>query len=357
MEIVFLPYPNGPNPYQGKLAAALAYYGVNVHSPGHPPLRKLIERRRQGRLDLVHLHWATPLLLSRRKAASLAKSCLLLLVCMALRASGTGLVWTVHNLTGHESRQNGLETFGRRILCRVCHHIIVHCPEAVGLVMHAYRFPPKMADKISAIPHGHFIDHYPNRITQSEARQSLGLSSNRRIWLYFGLIRPYKNVSKLVEIFKQTAKNDAYLLIAGEPQCREIKTGLLRQITGQDRIQARLEFIPDDQIQTYFKATDLVVLPFSNILTSSSLMLAMSFARAVVTPGTGCSVHLLDRQPQLLYPPDSEKGLEQCLQSSLLSDLDALGRQNLARARYFPWESSAEKTYRLYQRCLDGDTR
>ena len=43
-------------------------------------------------------------------------------------------------------------------------------------------------------------------------------------------------------------------------------------------------FVPDGEVQHYLLAADAVVLPFKEILTSGSAMLALSFGRPVVAP-------------------------------------------------------------------------
>ncbi|MFC1878439.1 glycosyltransferase [Chloroflexota bacterium] len=350
MQVVFLPFTAQQNPYQQKLSQALAPFGVDIHAPGQAPLQSLLNRRIQGKLDLVHIHWVSPLLLGAGKGASILKSSLFILTCLALRAGGVKLVWSVHNLLGHESCQPGLEIFARKILYRICNHVIVHCPGAGRAIRETYQLPQQALEKITIIPHGHYINDYANKISPLAARRRLGLPTAGRSWLYFGLIRPYKNVSALIETFKQIEGDNLSLIIAGEPQDEQLKSEIQRQIASHRRIQARLEFIPDDEIQTYMNAADLAVLPFRTILTSSSIMLAMSYAKAVVTPAIGCSPHILSQQRQLLYDPQSKTGLRDRLLASREMDLDRIGRHNLEIVRRFPWELTGQKTYELYRR-------
>jgi glycosyltransferase involved in cell wall biosynthesis len=48
-----------------------------------------------------------------------------------------------------------------------------------------------------------------------------------------------------------------------------------------------LRFIPDEQVPAYIGAADILVLPFDSILNSGSVLLALSFNRAVLAPRLG----------------------------------------------------------------------
>jgi len=348
----FLPYETRLNPYQSRLAQALSTHGVEVSAPGSYPLMDAFRSRLKGKLDLIHFHWTSPYLLSNHRGISLLKTSLFILACTALKISGVKLVWTVHNLTSHEGHNRSLEIFANRFLCRIYDQIIVHCPTAIDLVIDTYRLPANMRAKISAIPHGHFIDEYENTISREAARQRLGVPSGARFFLYFGQIRAYKNLPKLVETFRRMDDHGSHLLIAGSPSSETMRAQVLEMIASHPRIQTHLEFLPSDEIQTYLNAADIVVLPFVNILTSSTVTLAMSFVRPVITPSLGCSRELLSQQNQLLYNPDEADGLLNRMLSCWSHDLVGIGQKNLDKVNRFSWERVGGETYEIYQRCF-----
>jgi len=348
----FLPYESRLNPYQSRLAQALSAHGVEVSAPGSSPLMDAFRSRLKGKLDLIHFHWTSPFLLSKRPGLSLLKTSIFILACTALKISGVKLVWTVHNLTSHEGRNRSLEIFANRILCRIYDQIIVHCPTAIDLVTDIYHLPASMRGKISAIPHGHFIDEYENTISREAARQRLGVPSGARVFLYFGQIRAYKNLPKLVETFKRMDDHGSHLLIAGSPSSDTTHTQVLEMTASHPRIHTHLGFLPSDEIQTYLNAADIVVLPFENILTSSTVTLAMSFSRPLITPSLGCSRELLSQQNQLLYNSDEAGGLLNRMQSCWSHDLIDIGQKNLDKANRFSWERVGEETFEIYQRCF-----
>jgi D-inositol-3-phosphate glycosyltransferase len=56
----------------------------------------------------------------------------------------------------------------------------------------------------------------------------------------------------------------------------------------RDKVITRTEFIPDDQVEIYFKAADVVVLPYTQIFQSGVLFLAYSFGLPAIVSDVGC---------------------------------------------------------------------
>jgi beta-1,4-mannosyltransferase len=352
MRVLFLPNYGPDNPYQKELAQALEKYKVKVSPGGHidrAPLRGVI--RLCGKLDVLHLHWTSPFLLSRRRSRSLVKATLFLLTLLWVKLVGVKIVWTVHNLTDHERQDPGLERFFNRILCRIYDQIIVHCSFARDAIQRDYRLPDQVLSKVSVIPHGNFVGSYENHLSQSQAKQRLNLDDRETVFLFFGQIRPYKGVCHLISAFQKLDDPRARLLIAGRPADETIKSELERRQQDK-RIRLHLTFVPEEDVQLYMNAADVVVLPFQAILSSSTVLLAMSFGRAIITPRLGCMAETLDERGAFLYNPKQEDGLLLALQEALGADLAEMGKRNYERARRFDWHQIAQKNYAVYQRCF-----
>ncbi len=62
----------------------------------------------------------------------------------------------------------------------------------------------------------------------------------------------------------------------------------VREAAGGDpRVRLALGHVPDQDVQHYLRAADLVVLPFRDITNSASALLALSFDRPVLVPARG----------------------------------------------------------------------
>jgi beta-1,4-mannosyltransferase len=63
----------------------------------------------------------------------------------------------------------------------------VHSNAAAQLAEQRFKIAPS---KLHVIPHGHYIDAYPNEISQEDARTALDLPDDARVFLFLGRIEP-----------------------------------------------------------------------------------------------------------------------------------------------------------------------
>lgn len=121
----------------------------------------------------------------------------------------------------------------------------------------------------------------------SKARVTFGFKPEERVILFFGLIRPYKGLDDLLGVFPRLGGNSR-LLIAGE--CYGDSERLREHIraTGREKdILWHDWFIEDDQVWRYFRAADLVVLPYRKATQSGVAQIALAFGCPMVLTRTG----------------------------------------------------------------------
>jgi glycosyltransferase involved in cell wall biosynthesis len=102
----------------------------------------------------------------------------------------------------------------------------------------------------------------------------------------------------------------------------------------------------------YLNAADVMVLPFQSIFTSGSLILGMSFSKAIVAPRMGAVPDYLDGSGAILYDPEDSEGLAKAMRAALQGwdELPLMGGVNLERARKLDWDSIAATTAAIYGR-------
>ena len=351
LRVLMMPDSTAANPYQRRLVEGLRAAGVGVtlvNPAGRLPL--LTAARGPARPDVVHLHWTHALVLGRSLPRSLLKSARFLLELAVLRWRGIRVVWTAHNLVEHERRFPRLELAVGRAAARLYNRIIVHCEAAGDIIARAYGMDGAARQRLSAVPHGHFIGVYDDTLDRADARRQVGVERGAPVFAHIGQIRPYKGVFDLLDAFARLHHPAARLVIAGKPWNGRLAAELQRRAQRDERIRLFLGFVPDEHMQTYLRAADAVVLPYRDILTSGSAMLGMSFARAVIMPRCGCAAQMLGDAGPLLYDPADPEGLDHALAAATADvDLDAVGRANLERARRFSWEGIATATVRAYR--------
>ncbi|MHA1380616.1 MAG: glycosyltransferase family 4 protein [Candidatus Helarchaeota archaeon] len=355
MKIIFIPDYNKGNPYQKALADSLSKEGVSVNfGTARRLFPVLTSCRNYWKPDILHIHWQHPFLLASSGVKTILKSTSFIAELLILKLLGVKIVWTVHNLVSHESNFSLLETFFTKLLTKLCNKIIVHCPFAKSKVMNKYR---ARESQIAVIPHGNYISWYKNVITKSQARGRLNLSNNDVVFLYFGQIRPYKGTSELIEAFKKLGCQQTKLLIVGKPLNDEVAKDMLNRCKGNENIETIFEFIPNDEIQIYMNAVDVIVLPYKDILTSGAVILAMSFGKPVIVPAIGCIPDVLDIEGSILYNSSEKEGLLKAMQCALDVDLQKIGKHNFELAKKLRWDKIAKRTYGAYRECLRSKRR
>ncbi len=373
------------NPYMTLLVEHLHEQGV-VSRASEPQETITADLTRYGRPDILHLHWLNVFFLRNHSRLATARATALAgwfnTLLRGLKRAGTGLVWTAHNSHNHEMRRPKLDRFCHETVIKHADAILAHSQTAKEMLVADFDIAD--ADKVHVIPHGHYIGSYPNETSAAGARQALGLDAGRPIFVYFGRIRPYKNIPRLVDAFIELSDRSSggvrdaaereepakrpILVVAGSISDEGLEAAIRRRIRGHADIVFHPAFIPDEDIQLYMNAADAVVLPYREILTSGTAVLAMSFGRAVIAPRLGTLRDVLDQQDALLYPAGEDDGSSGLVEAGLVEAglveameramelgrpaLEKIGRENLERARQWDWPGVARATRQVYESIL-----
>jgi len=258
------------------------------------------------------------------------------------------IVWTVHNLYAHDSKFPSIEKIGKIWFSKQVDKIICHCNIALNKIAEEFKADVK---KIQVIPHGHYLHCYKNTITKFEARKILSLGEKEFIFLYFGRIKPYKGIDNLIKSFNSLNLNlDIKLLVAGEVFNKEIGKFLVKSSQENKNIILYLERIKDDDIQIYMNASDVVVIPYKQILTSGSILLAMTFAKPIIAPKIGCIKNILDEKGSILYDLEDNAGLKNAMEKilNLSEKLDTMGAYNYQKVKEYDWNDIGLKLLKIY---------
>ncbi len=116
--------------------------------------------------------------------------------------------------------------------------------------------------------------------------------------------------------------------------------------------------VPDDELQLYFNACDVVALPFRQVLNSGSLLLAMSFGCPIVAQRLGSIPEVTCPEGWYGYDPADAGGLGAAPQAGLaVSNATALPARILdfTDTRY-DWREAGRKAAAVYAAILDRVT-
>jgi beta-1,4-mannosyltransferase len=271
------------NPYTWALYSHLRASGAVVQDFS---LKRLLS----SYYDVWHLHWPEGHFWRGDLTFAIRRSIELLVLLSIARLRGTRIVWTVHNLQSHEQPFPRLERWFWRSFVRLVDGFVSLSHSGVKAAESS--FPGLRKKDRFVIPHGHYRGIYPDTQTRAEAREALRIPAHARVVAFFGQVRPYKNVTELVEAVRSIDDPDLIVLVAGCPNSSELEARVRAAAGGDARVRLFLTTIPEEEVQLYLKSADLVVLPYQEILNSGSALLALSFSRRVLVPGLGSMAEL-----------------------------------------------------------------
>lgn len=275
------------------------------------------------------------------------------------------VVLTVHNVNAGKRDQNDtlLNRLTLRIQYQLADHLFVHTEKMKQDLINEFG---AKAERISVIPLG--INNFAPQtdLTPAEARRRLGLREGEKAILFFGRITPYKGLEYLVTAFQKhlDPAETFRLIIAGKPEEKTereywapIREGVRKDVQ-RGRVLLRAEHVPDEETEIYFKAADVLVLPYRDVYQSGILSLGYSFGLPTLTSDVGSlRDEILEGRTGCVFKPedpvDLAKAIEKYFASSLYKKLSERRKeiQDFARKGH-DWGDVGRITMRVYDRLL-----
>ena len=344
VKVAFLPVY--ANPYQRLLAGGLAQAGVEVTLlPGLPSAAWL--RANRDTIDVLHFHWLYGLYMAQWRTP--AQVVAFRQRFRLARALGYRVVWTAHNIMPHRAAGlRPLHAHIRRLVMAEADAVIVHCQAGRRELL--ARFPRTRPTAV--IPIGSYAGLYPGAADRATARARLGLSGAAFVTLTLGNIAAYKGLERFAAVFNATAAPDDVALIAGRDRDAGVVRRLRRAAAADPRLRLHAGYVPDDEVQLYLAAADALVAPFERILTSSSVVVGLSYGLPVVAPDMGCMAEQIGAAG-VVYPPGDE-GLARALAEMKRADRAAMSDAARVMAAGLDWDDIGRRTAEVYRAALDG---
>jgi glycosyltransferase involved in cell wall biosynthesis len=281
------------------------------------------------------------------------------------RSLGKKVVFTVHNvnISKRDGTNSWLSRWTLKFQYRLCDHIFVHTDRMKEELITEFGIRD---EKIDVIPFGLNRTVPDTALTTREARQRLGLTPTDKVLLFFGNIAPYKGLGFLIEAFEMAAKTDENLrlIVVGRPKgSRDYWSGLLEKInrsSARGKMILKIEFVPDAQAEVYFKAADVLVLPYTHIYQSGVLSLGYGFGLPVIAADVGSlKDEIIEGKTGFVFKAEDSPALAKTIQTFFFSDLfKHLEKQrqeirDYASKRY-SWSRVAAITTKVYSELLEN---
>lgn len=340
------------NPYQRLLYEHLVPHGYRVTPESWLRLRWLWRSRRE--VGVLHFHWPQSYWHHERGPAALrlplsyVKLGLAATRLAAARALGYRIVWTVHQVYPHDVAHPRLERAGARMLATFSHVLIAHDESTRE---DALRKLGRRARRTAIVPHGSYVGVYPPGRPREAVRAELGARADELVFICFGNLRAYKDVSFLLDSFRATELPDAALLVVGPAGDDGVAADVLAAAAADPRVRPRLGYLPDDQVAEQFGAADVAIVARNDGGTSGAVVLALSLGVPVVAPRRPAYVELLgSERAGWLFEPGDRASLRAALERAAVDG--AAGRAEKAvaareRAAELNWRDIAARTASL----------
>jgi glycosyltransferase involved in cell wall biosynthesis len=281
------------------------------------------------------------------------------LLTLYYKALGKKVILTVHNVNAakRDGGDTPLNRFTLRFQYQHADHIFVHTDKMKSELVAEFAV---RESAVTVIPFGINNAAPHTSLTPAQARQKLGIGPAEKVILFFGNIAPYKGLEYLVDAFREVSPRhaDYRLLIIGTPKLgsETYWTELRNKVSAIDpaRTLQRLEFVPDADTEIYFKASDVLVLPYTEIFQSGVLVLGYSFGLPAIVADVGSlREDVVEGRTGLVFKPrdsvDLGRALEQYFTSDLFAELPhrRVEISDYARQRY-SWDTVGDMTQVVY---------
>jgi len=268
-------------------------------------------------------------------------------------------ILTVHNVNirKRDSKDTAFNRLTLRIQYQLSDHLFVHTEKMKFDLITEFGV---QESRISVIPFGINNSVSDTCLTPVEAKRRLGIDEGKRTILFFGNIAPYKGLEYLITAFRQlrASAENYHLVIAGRLKgSAEYWAAIERTIRDDVErgcILLRAGYIPDDETEVYFKAADVLALPYRYIYQSGVLFLGHSFGLPVLVADVGSlKDDIVEGKTGFLFrsedPEDLATVIERYFASDLFANLDSR-RQEIRdhAATRHSWEVISQKTVSVY---------
>ena len=127
-------------------------------------------------------------------------------------------------------------------------------------------------------------------MSMQKAREQLQIDQGQRVLLFFGFVRKYKGLQYLLEAMKLLKERDfkVQLWVVGDfGEDKDEYVEQIRRFKIEDQGQMVEGYVPDDEVEKYFAASDLVVLPYLSATQSGIVQIAFGFEKPVLVTEVG----------------------------------------------------------------------
>ena len=184
-------------------------------------------------------------------------------------------------------------------------------------------------------------------LDKTEGRRQLGIAEEEKVLLFFGFVRGYKGLKHLIRAMQRIVNNveQAKLLIVGDfAGDKEEYLKLIEEYGVKDYIEIHDGYIPDQEVEKFFAASDVVVLPYESATQSGIVQIAYGFEKPVIaTKVGGLPEVVLDGKTGYIVPSKDSEKLAERITDYFEKNKEMEFQENIQKEAYkYSWEHMTE---------------
>lgn len=316
---------------------------------------------------ILHLHWIEHLYtlgVSGRMRSIYLRFLVMITVpfclcflAIARRVLKGKIAFTVHNVVPHNIYCWRMEYIAFRKTLEYAGIVFVHNEYTKTRLSRLYGVNER---KLRLVPHGSWLEAYPNEISKQRARDILGIQRTRFVLCYFGHIAPYKGLDLLIDAITGLDEQSSILtVIVGPPTDANYFQKLVNKIkSNHDPIDVKLFpcYVPRKSVQLFMNACDVGVIPYHRITTPGSLILFLSFGKPVIVPALPPIMEVAGKKACFYFKPRDSSSLRLTIMNAVNNKQksEKMGELAQRRAKTLDWERNVAVTYNSYLELLEG---
>ena len=302
-------------------------------------ISKLVKKIKKEKYDALHVQW---FIFSPLDYIFLKKA----------KKSGMKIIITIHDILPFNKKFYDLK-YHKKIY-DLADEIIVQAEANIARFKNEF---PECAKKVSYILHGNFAN-YANIHNKEEARGILNLPKDKNILLFFGQIKKVKGLGVLLDAFNEICKqrDDTYLVIAGNVWKDDfsIYENKIKKYNLEDKVMCDIRYIKDEEIEYYYSACDINILPYLDVYQSGVIQLAYAYKKPVIATDIQAFTNIVkDGVNGYICKVNNHTSLQKAIIRALNNkdNLDKMGEiGNRVILEKFSWKDISFKIKSLYKK-------
>jgi glycosyltransferase involved in cell wall biosynthesis len=190
-------------------------------------------------------------------------------------------------------------------------------------------------------------------LTREEGRKLLRIEPNTKVLLFFGFVREYKGLKHLLRAMPKVISKlgGVKLLVVGDfANDKQDYLDIIAELQIENCIEIYDGYIPDKEVEKFFAASDVVVLPYESATQSGIVQIAYGFEKPVVaTDVGGLPEVVIDGKTGYVVPPKNSEKLAEKIVEFYQEDKAEDFKEGIRQEAYkYSWDRMRETIEEMY---------